>query len=284
MSQVSMCSKCGGDGKIITAHCRRCGGQGKVKSKRNIRVVIPPGVNDGATMQVQGEGNTDNKRGLAGDLFIVLHVNKKEGIWRDGLDLYSKISVDYTEAILGAVIKVETVEGLKDLQIPSGIQPGDAVKIPHLGVPDVKKPSKRGDHHFIVNVRIPQNISNVERELVEKLASFQASCSPSKGEFDNQTSKHASSHWNKHIASLWGTIKDSLGRRQSGKGFASLSIETSAFSCCSPSSTFMTSISVAFIATCIFMLAGKLICRALLQRIQHFKRWPQICKSMQTPR
>ena len=55
-------------------------------------------------------------------------------------------------------LQVETVEGLKDLQIPSGIQPGDAVKLSRLGVPDINKPSVRGDHHFIVNILIPKDI------------------------------------------------------------------------------------------------------------------------------
>lgn len=54
--------------------------------------------------------------------------------------------------------QVETVEGIKDLRIPCGIQPGDAVKLSRLGVPDVNKPSVRGDHHFIVNVLIPKDI------------------------------------------------------------------------------------------------------------------------------
>ncbi|KAK4567460.1 hypothetical protein RGQ29_003304 [Quercus rubra] len=105
MSQVSTCLKCGGDGKIVTDHCQSCGGSGQVQSKRNMKIVIPPGVSDGATMQIQGEGNLDKKRGIAGDLYLVVHVNKKHGIWRDGLHLYSKINIDYTEAILGTVIK-----------------------------------------------------------------------------------------------------------------------------------------------------------------------------------
>lgn len=62
MMQVSTCSKCGGDGKMITDRCQKCRGQGKVRTKRSIKVVIPPGVTDGATMQIRGEGNLDNKR------------------------------------------------------------------------------------------------------------------------------------------------------------------------------------------------------------------------------
>nr|XP_048322704.1 chaperone protein DnaJ-like isoform X2 [Ziziphus jujuba var. spinosa] len=89
----------------------------------------------------------------AGNLYTVLHIKEKHGIRRDGLNLYSTINVDYTEAILGTVVKFD---GLRDLQIPSGIQPGETLKLSHMGVPDVNKPSIRGDHHFILNVWIPK--------------------------------------------------------------------------------------------------------------------------------
>ncbi|GMQ11582.1 hypothetical protein CsSME_00054164 [Camellia sinensis var. sinensis] len=266
MSQVSTCSKCGGNGKIITDYCQSCGGNGRVKLKRSIKVVIPPGVSDGATMQVRGEGNFDKKRGMAGDLYLVLHVDEKHGIQRDGLNLYSKVNLDYTEAILGTVMKVETVEGLRDLQIPSGIQPGDTLKMSHMGVPDINKPSRRGDHHFIVSVQIPKDISDEERALVEKLASLRASRNrhsvPSmatpKGDFDNQKLKDALSHGSKRVASLWNSFKDFLGRRQSGNGFGSVSVETSMLRCIRPSSAFMISISIVFMATCIFTMVRKL--------------------------
>ncbi|RVX17919.1 Chaperone protein dnaJ A7B, chloroplastic [Vitis vinifera] len=192
---VSTCSKCGGDGKIITSHCQSCGGHGKVQSKQSIEVIIPPGVSDGATMQMPSDVKAlpDGSRvgvawGMAGDLYLVLHVNEKHGIWRDGLNLYSKVNVDYTEAILGTVksclnalllqqdfilcllfclssclhwVGVETVEGLRDLQIPSGTQPGDSVKLSYMGVPDINRPSRRGDHNFVVNVLIPKDIRMV---------------------------------------------------------------------------------------------------------------------------
>ncbi|CAB4281419.1 unnamed protein product [Prunus armeniaca] len=233
ISQVSTCSKCGGDGRIITDPCQRCSGKGQVQSKRPMSVTIPAGVNDGATMQIQGEGNFDKKRGTVGDVFIVLHIDRKAGIHRDGLNLYSKIKIDYTEAILGTVIKVETVEGLKELQIPSGIQPGETVKLLRMGVPDMNKPSTRGDHHFVVNVLIPKIISDKERVLVEELASLKASreghsvASKGTGTQDANFAMHrtsASSQGTSRVASLWNSIKGVLGKRQSssGEGFASI--------------------------------------------------------------
>ncbi|TXG50897.1 hypothetical protein EZV62_023421 [Acer yangbiense] len=211
MSQVSTCSKCGGDGKIITDSCRRCGGSGRVQSKRSMKVVIPPGVSDGATMQMQGEGNVDKKGNMAGDLFIVVHIDEKQGIQRKGLNLYSKIDVDYTEAILGSVIKVETVEGMKDLKIPPGIQPGDTVKLRYMGVPDINKPSVRGDHLFIVNVLIPKDISNAERALVEDLASLKSSRKGQSVSSNSNETSNASRKGIKRAGSFWNSIKGIFG-------------------------------------------------------------------------
>ncbi|XVF09421.1 hypothetical protein REPUB_Repub07fG0091400 [Reevesia pubescens] len=231
VSQVSTCSSCGGNGKIITDNCRRCSGSCKVKVKRSMRIIIPPGVSDGSTIRIQGEGNFDKKRGLAGDLFIVLHLGEKQGIWRDGLNLYSKINVDYTEAILGTVVKVETVEGIKDLQIPCGIQPGDKVKLSCLGIPDINKPSVRGDHHFIVNVLIPKDISNKERALVEELASLKASSRNYPSRYGmhevSEPNERASSKRINHVAFLWNSIKAFMGQRQSREGFAAITADTS---------------------------------------------------------
>lgn len=106
---------------------------------------------------------------------MVLQIEEKRGIWREGPDLFSKVSIGYTEAILGTVLKVQTVEGLRELSIPSGTQPGDRVKLPHMGVPKVNKFSGRGDHVFIVDVRIPKHVSHRERELIEELASLRSS-------------------------------------------------------------------------------------------------------------
>ncbi|XP_057446872.1 uncharacterized protein LOC130738752 [Lotus japonicus] len=238
MSQVSTCSKCGGLGKIITDHCRKCDGSGQLQAKRTMEVAIPPGLNDGDTMRIRGEGNYDKNRRKTGDLFVVLHVDAKQGVWREGLHLYSKINIDFTEAILGSVKKVETVEGSRDLQIPSGIQPGDSVKISRLGVPDMNKPSIRGDHFFIVNVLIPKDISGTERVLVEQLASLRT---PSKGdsassndigipegkldEFIKRDPKCDAS--TKGLNSVWRSITNFLRGGQSEERFASISQDAS---------------------------------------------------------
>lgn len=270
MSQVSTCSMCSGIGKIITDHCRRCDGSGQVQSKQTMEVEIPPGVNDGDTMQIRGQGNFDKKRQITGDLFVVLHVDEKQGIRREGLHLYSKISIDFTEAILGSVKKVETVEGSRDLPIPSGIQPGDSVKLSRLGVPDINKPSVRGDHYFIVNVLIPKYISGTERVLVEQLASLRGSSKRDslssndigrpKGLFSDFIKRDPKGDAScKGIKNLWGSIKNFLRGGQSEERFSSISMDTSALLQRSShqSPPFPDSFFVIFIITLIFAFIAK---------------------------
>ncbi|XP_020553182.1 uncharacterized protein LOC105165743 isoform X3 [Sesamum indicum] len=265
MSQVTSCSKCGGDGKIITDRCRTCNSHGQVRAKRSIEVVVPPGVDDGATVQVRGEGNFDQKRGLAGDLYLVLHIEQKKGIQRDGLNLYSKLDIDYTEAILGTTKKVDTVEGVKDLRVPPGTQPGHRLKLPNMGVPNINKPSARGDHYFTVDVHIPKTISRAERELVEKLASLrkiEGYTPPGNGggvcAKDNidQTSRHRT----KSEKRWWKSIKDLLWRNQPGERFASICADTSVpwiYRRAPPNLPSLVAISVIFVSAAIALLMSK---------------------------
>ncbi|XP_039115131.1 chaperone protein DnaJ isoform X1 [Dioscorea cayenensis subsp. rotundata] len=228
VTQVSSCSNCGGDGKIITEHCRKCSGKGRIQAKRSIVVDVPAGANDGLTIRVQGEGGIDKIRGIVGDLYLSIHVKEKQGFRREGLNLYSDIGIDYAQAILGTTVKVETIEGYKDLQIPCGIQPGETLKMAKLGVPNINKPSVRGDHYFIVRVEIPKDISAEERLLVEKLASLRASFKDhrihSKDDQKKQKGSKQISFQQKDSRPLWGALKKLFGGGQTRAGFASMSV------------------------------------------------------------
>lgn len=169
-SQVSVCPNCVGEGEIISDYCRKCAGEGRIRVKKDIKVKIPPGVSKGSTLRVRGEGDAGPKGGPPGDLYVMLDVEEIPGIQRDGINLCSTVSITYIDAILGAVVKVKTVDGTTELQIPPGTQPGDVVVLAKRGVPKLNKPSIRGDHLFTMKVTIPNRISGRERELLEELA------------------------------------------------------------------------------------------------------------------
>ncbi|QCE08866.1 uncharacterized protein LOC114185178 [Vigna unguiculata] len=171
-SQVSVCPSCGGDGEVISEYCRKCNGEGRIRVKKSIKVKVPPGVSAGSILRVSGEGDAGPRGGPPGDLYVYLDVQEIPGIQRDDINLSSTISISYLDAIVGAVVKVKTVEGISELQIPPGTQPGDVLVLARKGVPKLNKPSIRGDHLFTVKVTIPKRISTKERELLEELASL----------------------------------------------------------------------------------------------------------------
>ncbi|KAM3244885.1 hypothetical protein ACQJBY_056304 [Aegilops geniculata] len=171
-SQVSICPTCVGEGEVISEYCRKCSGEGRVRVRKEIKVKIPPGVSKGSTLRVRGEGDAGPKGGPPGDLFVCLDVEEPSDIKRDGINLYSTVSISYIEAILGTVEKVRTVEGSSELRIPPGTQPGDVLVLSKQGVPSLNRPSIRGDHLFTVKVSIPKRISGREKELLEELASL----------------------------------------------------------------------------------------------------------------
>ncbi|XP_009783196.1 uncharacterized protein LOC107772764 [Nicotiana tabacum] len=171
-SQVSVCPNCGGDGEMISESCRKCSGEGRIRVKKDIKVKIPPGVSKGSILRVAGEGDAGPRGAPPGDLFVYLDIEEIPEIQRDGINLISTVSVGYLDAILGAAVKVKTVEGMTDLQIPPGTQPGDVLVLARKGAPKLNKPSIRGDHLFTVKVSIPKRISVKERELLEELASL----------------------------------------------------------------------------------------------------------------
>ncbi|KAK4362181.1 hypothetical protein RND71_017422 [Anisodus tanguticus] len=171
-SQVSVCPNCGGDGEMISEYCRKCSGEGRIRVKKDIKVKIPPGVSKGSILRVAGEGDAGPRGAPPGDLFVYLDIEEIPEIQRDGINLISTVSVGYLDAILGAAVKVKTVEGMADLQIPPGTQPGDVLVLTRKGAPKLNRPSIRGDHLFTIKVSIPKRISVKERELLEELASL----------------------------------------------------------------------------------------------------------------
>ncbi|KAL6972866.1 hypothetical protein U1Q18_027041 [Sarracenia purpurea var. burkii] len=169
-SQVSVCPNCGGGGEVISEYCRKCSGEGRIRVKKDIKIKIPPGVSEGSILRVAGEGDAGPKGGPPGDLYVYLDVEEIPEIQREGINLLSTVSISYLDAILGTVIQVKTVEGITELQIPPGTQPGDVLVLVKKGAPKLNRPSIRGDHLFTINVTLPKRISARERDLLEELA------------------------------------------------------------------------------------------------------------------
>lgn len=164
------CSQCGGAGQIVEKPCPTCRGGGRVKKLRRYRVQVPPGVRDGSRVRLAGKGEPGVAGGPSGDLFVVTRVAPSPIFKRKGEHLEVTIPVTVTEALLGATIEVPTLTGSKQIKVPAGTRHGTVIRISGEG-PKRPKAGGRGDIHYRIEVVMPKDLTDEQREAARDLAS-----------------------------------------------------------------------------------------------------------------
>lgn len=151
------------------AVCRRCRGSGLTKTKQDIGVLIPAGAPDGLQLSLPGQGTPSPNGGSRGKLILFVYTADHPRFTRDGADLHCDISIDFTQAILGETVSIETIEGKQiDLKIPPGTGNRTTLRVPRHGL---KRFHAGGRGSLLVNVTIkmPEEISKKEQRLLEEL-------------------------------------------------------------------------------------------------------------------
>jgi molecular chaperone DnaJ len=133
-STVTTCNTCSGKGEVPSDPCNECHGEGTVKGDKDIRIVIPPGIEDGEMIRVPGAGEA-LKNGATGDMYVKVHVRQHKAFEKEGYDLITELPIRITDALLGANLKIETLEGPLEVTIPAGSRDGDEIKVKGRGVP-----------------------------------------------------------------------------------------------------------------------------------------------------
>jgi molecular chaperone DnaJ len=165
---ITTCNNCGGEGRVISNPCKVCGGEGRVQEEATVNVEIPAGVSTGNYLTLRGEGNAGRRGGPAGDLIVVVEELPHEIFQRQGDDIIYELNLSIPEAVLGGEVEVPTLTGKAKIKLEPGLSPGKILRMKGKGLPNINT-KKQGDQLIVVNIYVPQKISNQEKELMQTL-------------------------------------------------------------------------------------------------------------------
>ena len=142
---------------------------------KRVRVKISPGTKDGKKLRLKGLGNEGMNGGEKGDLYLTLKIEKDPYFELDGNNLYYDFYVDLYTAVLGGKKQVITLGGKTiNITIPEGTDSGKVLRLKGLGFPTLENSKTNGDLLVRIKVELPQNLTNDEKELFNKLASIRS--------------------------------------------------------------------------------------------------------------
>lgn len=168
--RVSTCPTCQGTGVRITDPCQKCGGRKKVFVEKEIKVEVPAGVETGAMLKVEREGEAGRNGGPSGDLYVEINVLEEKGMVRRGPDIFLKKWISYPKAVLGGREKINLFKEEIEFEVPPLTPSGALIKVEGKGYPRKINSKARGDLFVEVEISVPEKLTSEIKEAVEKLA------------------------------------------------------------------------------------------------------------------
>jgi molecular chaperone DnaJ len=173
--QVLTCPVCHGRGVLVGEPCLQCGGAGQVEKEESLKIAIPPGIEDGSVLRVPGHGLPAEVPDMpAGDLYVEVYTLSDPRFQRHGADLWRTERLSIPQAVLGTRLRVPTLEGRVDVTIPPGVQPDEILRLRGKGLPRYRG-GGHGDLILRIEVVIPEQLSDEEREAYQRLAALHPS-------------------------------------------------------------------------------------------------------------
>ena len=167
IQQAALCRNCDGRGKIPEKPCTVCKATGVERTKQEIKIKIPAGIDDGAVIRLREHGEAASN-GNKGDLYVQLNVKSHKHFTREGDLILSNQHIEMVDAALGIEIRVETVDGPVTMKVPAGTQSGTDFKLSSQGVAHIRD-KNRGAHIVTILVDTPTNLSKSQKDLLESL-------------------------------------------------------------------------------------------------------------------
>ena len=162
------CPTCHGTGKVIPEPCESCEGVGRIKRNKTLQVKIPAGIDDGMRIRSAGNGEPGVNGGPGGDLYVEIHVREHGVFQRDGDDLHCHVPVMISAAALGGTVKVPTLGGSAEIELPEGTQTGKTFRLRGKGIKGVRS-SYPGDLYAHVVVETPVRLTDKQKSLLREL-------------------------------------------------------------------------------------------------------------------
>lgn len=163
------CPACNGKGHTFEKTCSKCSGKGKIKVNKDIEVKVPAGIDNENQLRVQGKGEAGINGGPNGDIYIEFTVKSHPLFIRQDKDIYVKLPLTITEAVLGCKKEVPTLDGVVKLTIPEGSSTGDKHRLKGKGINNVNGFGK-GDMYVILDVKIPEKLTKEQKKLFTMLS------------------------------------------------------------------------------------------------------------------
>ena len=163
------CDHCHGEGKVIETPCDMCRGEGTVRETKTVEVSLPPGIDQGQSLRLSGEGNAGSQGGTSGDLYLQIHVKEHPLFSREQDDVVCEVPITFSQASLGAEIEVPTLYGKVAMKIPPGTQWGKVFRLKEKGFPNIHGYG-RGDQLVKIMIETPTKLTKEQKELLSKFA------------------------------------------------------------------------------------------------------------------
>jgi molecular chaperone DnaJ len=161
------CPQCGGKGRVPRQPCRACGGRGTTPKRDRITVKVPPGVDDGSTIRLRGQGEAGTDAQPAGDLLIKVRVAEHPYFRRHGKDIFLEVPITVAEAVLGAKIEVPTIHGKLTVTVPPGTSGGQKLRLRGKGIAD-RTGGARGDQYVQIRIQVPKPAEAASQDLIRQ--------------------------------------------------------------------------------------------------------------------
>lgn len=137
---------------------------------RNIRITIPAGIENGQQLKLRGHGEPGMNGAPAGDLYVTFSIVNNTSFTKKGNDLYLNQEIGLYTALLGGDITIDTLHGKIKLKINPETQNNTTIRVKGKGFPVYKSEGQYGDLYITYTVKLPQKLTQKERELFTELS------------------------------------------------------------------------------------------------------------------